>query len=308
MNITILGSGAMGSLYGGLLAASGVEVTLVDIWEEHVQAINSDGLRITSPSTEQTIEVEATTDVSTLDTTDVIIIFVKSTHTRTALEDLPLSHIDDIDFLTLQNGLGNPETIAEFVPQENVIAGVTAHGATLCSPGQVFHAGEGPTEIGRYFGDSDIDDHTRQISDVFTTAGIETSVSESIQDVHWEKVLVNIGINAPTAIARVKNGRLTTTTHGEELIESAVTEAARVARSEGCDIRDDIVPYVKEIAETTAENKSSMLQDIEAGRKTEIDYLHGAIVDRAKRNGLNAPINRTLAAVVRLIESSADET
>lgn len=305
MNITIIGSGAMGSLYGGLLAASGVDVTLVDIWEEHVQAINSDGLRIVTPTTEQTVQVDATTDVSSLDTTDLIIVFVKSTHTRAALSDLPSTRIEDIDFLTLQNGLGTPETIAEFVPRENVIAGVTAHGATLRGPGQVFHAGEGPTRIGRYFAAND--PRTRTIAEQFSTAGIETSVSGSIQDDHWEKVLVNIGINAPTAIARVKNGTLAATDPGEELLETAVTEAARVARSEGCDVRDDIVQYVKGIAEATGKNKSSMLQDIEAGRKTEIDYLHGAIVDRAEQNGLAAPINSTLASLVRLTESEFTE-
>jgi 2-dehydropantoate 2-reductase len=300
MDITIIGSGAMGSLYGGLLAAGGVEVTLVDVWEEHVQAIDTHGLRITSSTTEQTIDAAATTDVSTIDTTDLIIVFVKSTQTRTALDDLPSRLIENTDFLTLQNGLGNPETIGERVPRENVIAGVTAHGATLKGPGQVFHAGSGPTTIGRYFGENDA--RTHAIAELFTTAGIETSVSDTVRDDLWEKVLVNIGINAPTAIARVKNGRLATTEPGETLIETAVTEAARVARSEGCDIRDDIIQHVKDVATATGENKSSMLQDIEAGRQTEIDYLHGAIVDRAERNEIPVPVNRTLANVVRLTE------
>lgn len=300
MEITIIGSGAMGSLYGGLLAASDAEVTLVDVWEEHVQTITTDGLQIVSSTGEQTIDVAATTNVSTLATTDLIIVFVKSTHTRSALEDIPATLIENTDVLTLQNGLGNPETIADFVPRENVIAGVTAHGATLAEPGRVFHAGSGPTTIGRYFGDSDA--QTQTIAELFTTAGFETSVSNTIQDDLWEKVLVNIGINAPTAIARVENGRLVTTDSGEALIEAAVAEAARVARSEGCDIRDDIIQYVKDVAAATGENKSSMLQDIEAERKTEIDYLHGAIVDRAERNAIPVPVNRTLANVVRLTE------
>ena len=304
MDVTIIGSGAMGSLYGGLLAASDVEVTLVDVWEEHVQAITTDGLRIDSPTGAQTIDVAATTNVSTIDTTDLIIVFVKSTHTRTALDGLPSKFTENTDVLTLQNGLGNPETIADFVPQENVIAGVTAHGATLEGPGQIFHAGSGPTTIGRYFGDSDT--RTQTIAELFTTAGIETDVSVTIQDDLWEKVLVNIGINAPTAIARVENGRLVTTEPGEALIETAVAEAARVARSEGCDIRDDVIQYVKDVAAATGENRSSMLQDVEAGRKTEIDYLHGAIVDRAERNELPAPVNRTLANVVRLTEIGTD--
>lgn len=304
MDVTIIGSGAMGSLYGGLLAASNVEVTLVDIWEEHVQTITTDGLRIVSPTGEQTIDVAATTNVSTIDTTDLIIVFVKSTHTRTALEGLPSKLTENTDVLTLQNGLGNPETIADFVPEENVIAGVTAHGATLEGPGRVFHAGSGPTTIGRYFSDSDTRTHT--IAELLTTAGIETDVSDTIRNDLWEKVLVNIGINAPTAIARVKNGCLVTTDPGEALIEAAVAEAARVAHSEGCDIRDDVIQHVKDVAAATGENKSSMLQDIEAGRKTEIDYLHGAIVDRAERNELPVPVNRTLANVVRLTEIDAD--
>lgn len=310
MRIAIIGSGAMGSLYGGLLAEAGHEVTLVDIWEEHVQALEEAGLRLSDGDDERTIDVSATTDRTSVAPPDLAILFVKSTHTGAALDDAAPFLTDDVAVLSLQNGLGNPETIAEHVPERNVIAGTTAHGATLEEPGRVFHAGTGPTTIGRYYADrlNPADDQVdlNALAEAFTDAGLPTTVSGSIRDDIWEKVLVNVGINAPTALARVENGALATTAPGRRLVRSAVSEAATVARHEGRDVRTDIVDYVLTTAERTGENASSMLQDVRAERRTEVDTIHGAVVDRAADHDVAVPINRTLAALVRLAEYGYD--
>lgn len=290
----------MGSLFGGLLAESGVDVALVDIDAEHVRTVDEEGLRLRSPEGERTVAVSATTDPAAVGAVDLVVVFVKSPQTRTALAGATALLADDPDVLTLQNGLGNPETIAEFVPQKRVVAGVTAHGATLEGPGRVFHAGEGATTIARYFTAND--DRVRALARTLTEAGIETAVSDAIRDDIWEKVLVNVGINAPTAVARVENGLLATTDPGRRLVEAAVTEAAHVARSEGRDVPEAPVSHVLDVAAATAENRSSMLQDVEAGRATEIEHLHGEIVRRARDHGLPAPVNRTLADLVRLGE------
>lgn len=326
MRIAIVGSGAMGSLYGGLLAEAGHDVTLVDVWEEHVRALQERGLRLSDDDGERTIDVSATTDQGSVAPPDLAIVFVKSTHTATALKEAAPLLTDGVTVLSLQNGLGNPETIAEYVPERNVVAGVTTQGSTLEGPGHVFHAGSGPTTIGRYINDRTNDDGTSPVapgtddptvatdaiaSDVpdlealaatFSDAGLPTTVSDSIRDDIWEKVLVNVGINAPTALGRVENGTLATTAPGQRLVEAAVSEAAAVARQEGCDVQTDIVDYALEAAEQTGGNASSMLQDVRAERKTEIDTIHGAVVDRAAGHGVDVPVNRTLADLVRLTE------
>jgi 2-dehydropantoate 2-reductase len=304
MRVAILGSGAMGSLYGGRLAQSGVEVTLVDIWDEHVETIQSDGLRIATDDGVDGVDVAATTDPDAVGPVDLVVVFVKSTATETAMADAEEAGLlEGADVLTLQNGLGNPETIAEFVSAERVIAGVTSHGATLEGPGRIFHAGAGPTVIGRYFTAND--ERVEAIADAFREAGFETDVIDAVETAIWEKVLVNIGINAPTALARVENGALAATAPGRRLVEAAVTEAAEVAHAQGYEIRDDIVEHVLAAAEATGENRSSMRQDGEAGRRTEIERLHGAVVDRAESAGIDVPVNRTLADLVRLVDTAA---
>lgn len=290
----------MGSLFGGLLAADGHDVTLVDVWEEHVRAINENGLAVATPDGEERrIDVPAVTDAGSVGSVDLVVVFVKSTHTEDAIRDAgPL--LDDADVLTLQNGLGNPETIAEYVPEERIVAGVTAHGSTLEGPGRIVHAGEGATTVGRYFAENDA--AVERVADALTAAGIDTDVADDVRDAVWEKVLVNVGINAITALARVRNGRLADTDPGGRLLEAAVTEAVAVARAEGRSIRDDVVPYVREVAEATGENESSMRQDVETGRETEIERLNGEVVRRAERHGIDVPVNRTLSDLVRLAE------
>lgn len=302
MDIAILGSGAMGSLFGGLLSADGHDVTLIDVWEEHVHTINESGLTITALNgTERTVDVPAVSDPDSAAPVDLVVVFVKSTDTETALADAePI--LDTADVLTLQNGLGNPETIAEFVPEKQIIAGVTAHGSTLEAPGHIIHAGVGSTSIGRYFGEND--PTVEHIADAFSRAGIDTEVTDDIQDAVWEKVLVNVGINASTALARVRNGRLADTESGTRLLETAVTEAIAVARSEGRTVREDIVSHVKAVAEATGANTSSMRQDIESGRQTEIERLNGKIVRLANQHDIEVPINRTMTDLVRLAERS----
>lgn len=290
----------MGSLFGGLLAADGHDVTLVDLWEEHVQALNEEGLVISTPDgSERTIDVTATTDPTAIESVDLAMIFVKSIHTESAVEDAaPI--LDGADVLTVQNGLGNAEVIGEYVSKDQIIGGVTSQGAILEGPGQITHAGRGPTSVGRYFHDNDA--KVQEIAEHFTAAGIETDVTDTVRDIVWEKVLVNLGINAATGLARVKNGAIAETEPGRQLVKATITEGQAVARQEGRTIRDDIVEYVLEIAEETAQNKSSMRQDIEAGRMTEIETLNGEIVRRANRHKIEAPANQTLTHLVQLAE------
>lgn len=306
MNIAIIGSGAMGSLFGGVLTEIGHNVTLVDIWEKHVDMMNENGLTIAKPDGNQRIiNVTATTNLEAIDTIDLAIIFVKSIHTENAMDDFASEFDDRTDVLTIQNGLGNAESISEYVPKKKIIGGVTSQGAILEEAGKITHAGQGPTSIGRFF--SENDQSVDRVADVFTEAGIKTDVSNSIQDAIWEKVLVNLGINAATALSQVQNGAIANTDPGRNLAKKAVIEGKSVAVQEGRTVREDIVKYVFEIARTTATNKSSMRQDLEAGRDTEIETLNGEIIRRAEIHEIEVPVNETLTELVRLAEFSNGE-
>lgn len=300
MHVVVIGSGAMGALFGGLLADAGQDVTLVDIWEEHVETMAREGLQIETPEGDRkTISVKATTDASTISDADLALVFVKSIHTGEAIRDAQ-EVLDGVDVLTLQNGLGNAEALAEVVDESKVIAGVTAHGSTLLEPGVIRHAGRGETTIGRYFAANDR--RVNEIANIFTEAGIETAVSGEIQEDIWEKVLVNIGINPATALSRIRNGTLAETDAGNRLVARAISEGKDVAETEGYAVRDDIVEYVLDVAEQTGENKSSMRQDVEANRKTEIERLNGEVIRRADRHDIDVPANEMLTDLIRLTE------
>ncbi len=303
MNITIIGSGAMGSLFGGLLAENDHKVTLIDRGKKHVQKINKNGLKITNLQNKtRKIDVKATKTTQETIKPDLAIIFVKSPDTKKAIENHLQILKPNVNILTLQNGLGNPETIAKKIPKQNIIAGTTTHGTTQKEPGHIKHAGKGPTVIGRYFTEND--EFVNDLASVLTEAGIKTDVSDNIQDIIWEKVLVNIGINPVTALARVKNGELLKSEAGTKLLEKAVKEGLQVAEAEGAKIRDDIISHAKKIAKKTGDNKSSMLQDIEQGKKTEIEYLSGAIVKRAEKHNIPTPVNRILNNLIQLAEGN----
>ncbi len=301
MKIAVVGAGAMGSLFGGLLAASGEDLTLVDVWREHVEAINAEGLRIGSHEGSRTISVRATTDPSSVGSVDLIIIFVKSYDTLEATRDaLPMVSEDTV-FLSLQNGLGNIEKISEVVGSGRVIPGTTAQGCTLIGPGEIVHAGNGPTIIGEL--DGRLTMRAFEIRDTLERAGFETEISETIRGAYWSKVLVNVGINPITALTRLRNGELLDDPEIKGVMRRAVEEAIEVAEALGIDLGyGDHVERVYDVARATAMNRSSMLQDVERGRRTEIDALNGAVVRLAKGLGVNVPMNEALTAAVRALE------
>lgn len=305
MHVAVLGAGALGTLFAAKLGAAGTSVTLVGRPNRYLESIDSGGIRISRPGGEtDTVPVEVTTEYDAVAEADWLLLAVKSYDTASAMSDVA-DAIDETSVLTVQNGLGNAETIADFVAPRQVLVGTTAHGASLPRPGYVDHAGTGETAIGRYFVDND--DEVGEIAATLTRAGIETTVTDRPRDTLWEKVLVNVAINAATALARVPNGHLVRYSSGERLVERALEEGRAVARAEGRDIPDDMVGRAKTVARQTAQNRSSMRQDVEAGSQTEIEALNGALVSRAQAHDVETPVNRTLADLVRLAETIAGE-
>lgn len=302
MKTVIIGAGAMGSLFGSLLTLSGEDVWLVDIWKDHINAIRSNGLSIEDRGKVQIIRMNATTDVTSIGKADLVIIFVKTYHTEKAVSDALILQKEDTVFLTLQNGLGNEETICKKVNRKKVILGVTGQGATLLGIGHIRHGGSGKTHLGELGGK--ITDRVTQIAQMFLKAGIETEVSSHIHDLVWEKLLMNVGINALAALTGLKNGQLLDYPETLRLMEALVSEAVEVARRKEIQIEGNPIDRVKAVIEATRENRCSMGQDLDYKRRTEIDAINGALVREAARLGIPVPYNQAITDLVKAIEKS----
>jgi 2-dehydropantoate 2-reductase len=304
MNITVIGAGAMGSLFGGIMAESGHDVRLLDIWEEHVNAINENGLSIEYEGKTRNIPVKAFAGPDNIPESELVILFVKSPQTAEAAKTAPALISDKGFILTLQNGMGNADIIGDIAGKDRVIAGTTSHGATLLGPGRIRHAGVGKTIVGLWGGgDPKYVDH---IVEAMSKAGITTIYDADIKKIIWEKLLVNVGINAITALTGIRNGQILDMEVTRKLSENAVMEAMKVAGALGIKVREDAAEYTLEIAEATAGNRSSMGQDVDNHRITEIAAINGAVVAAAGKLGISVPVNTTLMALVETLQAHYD--
>jgi 2-dehydropantoate 2-reductase len=302
MKTAIVGAGAMGSLFGALLSEAGNDVWLYDVWQDHVDAINRNGLQVEREGDRRIIKLAATGDPQKIGHNDLVIVFVKSTQTKSAAEIARQLASKTGTVLTLQNGMGNADVIAEYVDPQRIIAGTTSHGATLLKAGSIRHAGSGPTTLGAWATSETGYQNAQQVADFFSAAGIETQAVEDVHSIVWNKLLINIGINAITALTGIKNGELLDLESTREISRAAVEEAMAVAGKIGVSINAEAVEHVLKVAQATAANRSSMGQDIDNQRQTEISTINGYIVQEADRLGLDVPVNRTLAALVETLQ------
>jgi len=303
MKTAVVGAGAMGSLFGALLAEAGNEVWLYDVWEEHVSAVNQNGLKIEREGKTRTVRINATLDPAQIGRADLVIIFVKSSHTRTAAQTAGTIADPDGSVMTLQNGMGNADIIAEVMAPDRILAGTTSHGATMLGAGHIRHAGIGPTTIGAWAESDQGQQRLGKVADFFNSAAIETQAVADVRSVVWNKLLINIGINAITALSGIKNGQLLDLEITRELSRRAVEEAMAVARAQQIEIKTDAVEIVNKVAEATAANRSSMGQDVDNKRQTEIAAINGFIVQEAGRLGIEAPINFALTALIETLQA-----
>ncbi len=303
MKIAIVGAGAMGCLYGAKLSTvPDTQVYLLDVWKEHVDAINANGLLMEEEGNFITYSnVKACSTAEAVGPCDLAVIFVKSTLTGIAVKNNKAVFGSETIALTLQNGLGNIELIKEVIGDSNVIAGTTAHGATMLGPGKMRHAGSGKTIIGEL--DGGTSERIQRVAQALKKAGMETELSHNVLGLVWDKLLVNVGINALTGITRLHNGALLEHPEIEELLEDAVTEGNKVAQAKGIKLSfPDPVTHTKEVCIATGANKSSMLQDVLNHKKTEIDMINGAVVREGEKVGVATPVNKTLTNLIKFIE------
>ncbi|KAA0009555.1 MAG: ketopantoate reductase family protein [Thermoplasmata archaeon] len=294
MKFIIFGAGAIGSLFGALLSTKN-DVLLVGR-KEHIEAIEREGLKIEG-ITKGIFHPKTKWDGSRY---DVVILTTKAYDTKKALEEI-LHKFGKIPVLSLQNGLKNEEMITEIIGEEYAIGGITSHGATFLRAGKILHAGTGETVIGELNGR--ITERIEEIEEAFNTCGIDTRISTDIKKEIWKKAVVNVVINGLTSLLRCKNGELLKSRHAEETMEKICTECIEIARAEGIGIGEEIIDKTKEVAKNTAENISSMLQDIMKGKKTEVEEINGEIVRIAKKHGINACINEFLFKMIKAMEN-----
>ncbi|MCS6903053.1 MAG: 2-dehydropantoate 2-reductase [Candidatus Bipolaricaulota bacterium] len=303
MRILIIGAGALGSLFGGLLARAGATVQLYNPSQrEHIHAIRREGLQIERTGGETLcIRLQATADPHEIEDAEIVGIFVKAHQTATAISQIAFKIPPSAWVLSLQNGIGLEREILKYISPERFLRGTTAQGATLLGPGRVRWAGVGPTRLGRWQGPpiAEID----QIIALLNRAGLETEFVTEIERYLWEKLIVNGAINPLTALFDVPNGMIVHDGALREIAHAVAREALPIARRHGVLWNEqEMIERIESVACKTAENISSMLQDVRRGRRTEIEYINGAIVREGRRLNLPTPLNLLL---VQLVASKA---
>jgi 2-dehydropantoate 2-reductase len=307
MKIVIVGPGAMGCLFAAYLAKSSQEIWLLDKNKQRAAKINDCGISLEGSSGVWQAKPKATANPDEIGQADLILICVKSFNTKIAIEQIKPLLTSETKILTLQNGIGNIEIIAELAGQEKVIAGVTNEGATLIDTGKIYHAGRGETIIGSIDGKTPV--ALRTLREIFNQVGLECKMSRDIKSLLWSKLIINVGINALSAITRLPNGKLIEHEGTKRILRDAVTEAARIAKRKRIKlIFDDPLAKVEAVCEGTQNNLSSMLQDVLRKKRTEVDFINGVIVRLACELGIDVPTNKFLLDLVKTIESSYAES
>lgn len=303
MKICILGAGALGCTIGGHLTEAGAEVTLIRRSAEHVDAMNDSGLTLREGSRERTVKVRAATNCEGMEPVDLIIVLVKSYHTREAMEQVRPIVGDGTMVMSLQNGLGNEEIIAEVVGKERVLVGRTYVGGVLLNPGYVL---AGTINKETYIGEMDgsISERVKQVADLFHRAGLSTAVSSNILGIIWDKLLINVATGALCGITRLPYGGLYQVPEIKQTALEAVAEGIAVAKAAGVQlsIREPEEAWFKAAENLPDDFKPSMLQSVEQGMRTEIDFINGSIVRWGEKGKIPTPVNRTLVACMRGIE------
>jgi 2-dehydropantoate 2-reductase len=296
MKVAIIGPGAIGCLYAAYLGEAGHEVTLLDHRAERARRLAIDGITVSGVRGRHQGHVTVVASAAEVSEVELILLCVKATQTRHALEVHRALFDRPIPVWSLQNGLGVAEMLTEALGARKVLGGCTTIGCELIGPGMVKHTGEGHSVIGEW--PSGTSARVERIAHEFTIAGVVVVVSPNVQWDVWLKLLVNAAINPLGALLGMRNGELLQHDNARRLMQTVVEESVAVAHSQGLVFEAaDVLARVKEVAAQTAANRSSMLVDIAAGRPTEIDYINGAIA----RLG-NAPCNQALTELIHAVE------
>jgi 2-dehydropantoate 2-reductase len=304
MRIAIIGPGALGLLFAGFLKRGGAGVVLVDEDGARADLLNREGVRWEGAAADFRFTVPAMVGFPDPGSIDLAVLCVKAYHTSRAAEQIGESGYRG-PVLTLQNGLGNGELIARACPGAGVIVGATSEGALLEAPNHVRHAGSGDTVFGPLREGSPDGGFLDGLVDIMTKGGLRAALSENPEGIVWSKAVVNAGINPLTALLSVQNGRLLDIEPARAFMAGLVGEAYGVARRRGVAmLYEDPVARVEEVCRLTAPNYSSMCLDVKNRRKTEIDFINGAVVREGASLGMECPLNDAMLKLIRALELS----
>jgi 2-dehydropantoate 2-reductase len=305
MKLAVLGPGALGCLLSALFREAGVEVSLVDYRPDRVARLRLRGILVHSLERVQRVVEVPIGLAPEVGPCDLTIVAVKAYQTETAARVLPALMSEGGVALTLQNGLGNLETMARTVGTSRLLAGVGLLGVTRQDEGRIIYAGRGVIYIGAPAGSRVSASEVAAVVDLFRGAGLECQPREDIEAVLWEKLVINAGINPLTALLRVPNGALLKLPEAWEVAVAAAVEAQAVAQAAGLTLSGDPAARLRQVCANTAANRSSMLQDILAGRPTEIEAINAQVAARGRALGLPTPANDLLTLLMRAAAQSA---
>jgi 2-dehydropantoate 2-reductase len=292
-SILILGTGALATLFAARLAAEGSDVIMLGSWPEGLRALKDKGIRV--DGIDRVFQVRVTANPADCKDISLALVLVKSWQTQQAAQQLALCLADDGLALTLQNGLGNNTILAQNLGASRVAQGVTTLGAYLLAPGFVRPGGEGVVSL-------EIHPRLNSLEKILIRSGFDVNVVENVLSLVWGKLVVNSAINPLTAILQVRNGKLLENPYLRGLMRDLAVETAEVAKNIGVALPfSDPNLAVIEVAEKTAENLSSMLQDVLRCAPTEIDAINGAIIKIAQESNTNVPVNHTIYSLMKAI-------
>jgi len=283
----------MGSVYAGLFAAAGHEVWAIDRWREHVDAMRSNGLRLEGASGDRTVRINATTDSHEAGPCELVVLATKAMHVAAAAQSVKPLLKGDTPVLSIQNGLGGPDSAAAVLGKERVMVGVVGgFGASMRAPGHAHHNGMELVRLGEFGGP--ITERLKRVEAVWAGAGFRVRLFDDIDQLVWEKLLCNCAYSGPCAVAECTIGEVMGDADLARVSAACATEGFAMARKKGVKLGfDDPVAYVRDFGSKIPHARPSVLLDLMAKRKSEIDVINGAI---------DGPVNQALSALVRAKE------
>jgi 2-dehydropantoate 2-reductase len=303
VKICILGAGALGCAIGAALTEAGHHVWLLNRSEAAASALNREGLCVVDERGERTVRVQAASRAAEVGPVDLVVVLVKSFHTREAITGAAALIGAHTAVLSLQNGLGHEDILAEVVGRERVLAGKTYVGGVMLGPGRIRSGVAGKhTIVGEL--DGAHSERVQTIAQAFNAAGLVTEVSHNILGAMWDKLLINVATGALSGITRLTYGELYAVPELRDTALAAVAEAMAVARAGGVSLSLSAPEQAWQLASAglPASFKTSMLQSLEKGSVTEIDFINGAVVRWGAVHGVPTPVNQTLVAAIKGIE------
>lgn len=302
MKLAVVGAGAMGGALAAEAALAGHEVTIVDVSEPLVGQVNAHGIEVHGGGAVVTGRPRATTDAATVGPVDVVVLFVKAQHTRSAAATIAQLRDADTVVLSLQNGWGNAPVLAEVLGTGRLTIGVTYHSCSVLGLGVVNHTGRGATYVGDYDGDGGA---ARVATELLDSAGWTATVTSDVRTEIWKKLVLNAATLPTSALSGLNAGSLGANAPLTPLVAALAREASAVAVAQGLAIDpEERVTYIANLLANAGSGKSSMLQDAEARRKTEVEVINGAVSAAGRAHGVPTPLNDAMSALVGGLESS----